>query len=464
MHCPASSTAGRPPRAVFCAAIVVLLALAGCRTLSPLRDVPSAATGAHFAIACDFPCGPIAARALEVAEAVWPLATDVWGVDPARRARPFRINLLFTRAAYEAVEAEVSGGRLRENLSLADPRTREAFIAVQPDVTAGFLRARGLPLQTLREIAHEAMHLARYSLDDPPPVPAWLNEGAAVWAEQTVLASLGLVSGEASEDPFRSTYMWFARDLVARDALPPVSRIVADSMAGIGRVATYALHALLFDLLRETRRDGLDSLAADARTLPRRSFQESFARRTRERLGDLGALDAALRSRIAALEPGWVERGRSLETEGDEWVQVAFRGGFGADAQRVDPAKSDRYTVSGSLEILPGTGHRMSVTLGAHRMPGAIVSFDVEEGVRITSAANGALLARSERDDIVAVGSPLPFRIRVRADTVSVQVGRTVVVNAVAPVVLDGPWGLRVAPGTAGMWRGVAVVPDGPAP
>jgi hypothetical protein len=106
----------------------------------------------------------------------------------------------------------------------------------------------------------------------------------------------------------------------------------------------------------------------------------------------------------------------------------------------------------------------MSVTLGAHRMPGAIVSFDVEEGVRITSAANGALLARSERDDIVAVGSPLPFRIRVRADTVSVQVGRTVVVNAVAPVVLDGPWGLRVAPGTAGMWRGVAVVPDGPAP
>lgn len=451
-------------RGVVAAWLLVALFVTACRTLSPLRDVPSAATGQHFAIACDFRCGSLAVRALEVAEAVWPLAVEVWGVDPAPRRQPLRINLLFTRAAYEAVEADVSGGRLRENLSLADPATREAFIAIQPDVTAGYLDARGLPLQTLREIAHEAMHVARYSLGDPLPVPAWLNEGAAVWAEQSVLESLTLVPAVADEDPFRSTYIWFARDLLARDALPSVSRIVSDSMPGVGRAATYALHALLFDLLRESRPAALDSLASDARTLSRRSFAERFARRTRERLGDFATLDAALRDRIASLAPRWVERGRSLETYGDEWVQIAFRDGFGADAQRVEPVGSRRYAITGSLQILPGTGHRMSVTLGAGSRPGAIVSFDAVEGVRIASGANGALLSRSAAESMLGAGSPLPFRITVRADSVSVQIGRRVVASAVASAVLDGPWGLRAAPGTAGAWRGIRVLPEGPAP
>jgi hypothetical protein len=145
-------------------------------------------------------------------------------------------------------------------------------------------------------------------------------------------------------------------------------------------------------------------------------------------------------------------------------VQVAIRAGCGADAQRVEPGSSARYTGAASLALLPGTGQRMRVTLGANRMPGAIVSFVAGEGVRITSAADGAVLSRSVRDDLVAPGTPLQFMIRVRADTVSVQVDRTVVARAVARVVLDGPWGLRAAPGTAGAWRDVAVVPDGRAP
>jgi len=149
----------------------------------------STADGAHYRIVCHFDNEPIAKAALETAEAVWPVAVDLWGIKAGKPAAPLEIHLYRTATDYEAAEQERTGGTFKSNLSFSYHKDKSSHIALQPPCTDATFKKIGLPYLTRSQIAHEASHLFTYStIPNFASHPAWLAEGAATWiADRTMM-------------------------------------------------------------------------------------------------------------------------------------------------------------------------------------------------------------------------------------------------------------------------------------
>jgi hypothetical protein len=442
------------------ASFVALAVLAGA---APAADQVTRA-GKHFRVVCHFADETIAAAALETVEAVWPIASSLYGLPDAPLDPLLEVHLYRRPRDYLVAERELAGGAFDLHLAFSSFETRSSYVALQPDLTDDALAVIGLTPLTRHDLAHEAVHLVSYrGVAAFRSQPQWVAEGAAIWAEEETLAARGWSAGR-DEDPFVATAMVRAQHLLAGGALPSARRILADQIRAMDRYPRYAVQSLLFRRLI-SRRDGQAFRAALARAgkLPDSAdFAERFLATVTEPYAEEGldGLDLDFEQFVRCQTPAWDETQRALGTAGDDWPQAAFDAN--AVAWRTAPAGAEPYDVRGSLEILPGNGSepQMNVLLGR----------DADDGfVSVGIAAPGAIAVwrYRRRDDrweklasgtsaAVQTGKRVPFRVSVAGGRIAVRVdGAEVAVAEMKDRELAGPWGLGVQAGAAGVWHSV---------
>ena len=144
--------------------------------------------GSFYRVICDFDEDAAARQALEVAEATWPVAMQLYGVPPDAAAEPMDVYLYRDPDAYVRAEYELTRGQFRRNLAFAHWGSKTAHVAIQPKIPDDVLETLGLNYQTLRLLVHESAHLARYHAFNNYRVhPHWFADGNASWLEVEVL-------------------------------------------------------------------------------------------------------------------------------------------------------------------------------------------------------------------------------------------------------------------------------------
>ncbi|MFT5479039.1 MAG: hypothetical protein ACI8Y8_004412 [Planctomycetota bacterium] len=195
---------------------------------STLTSVPSVAAGPHFRIECHFDHPACARQALDVAEAVWPIAValypDETGAQHAGPTRtPLVVHLFRDEAAYGMAENLLTGRLYRRSQAFAHRTSRTAHVAVKPAVGNHALEQLGLPEQTLRLIAHEAAHLARFErMPNNALHPGWFLDGNAGFVDQEVMEAIGRSPG-LERDPWTSQEIVSLQRMLETNRLPTAS-------------------------------------------------------------------------------------------------------------------------------------------------------------------------------------------------------------------------------------------------
>ncbi len=422
----------------------------------------STKSGKFFRVVCDFEDSRAAALALETAEAAWPVAARLFGSPDARPEKPLDINLFRTQAAYERADAEVSGGRFKENLCFASWKTRSAYLLLQPQCSDDALAVVGLPLLTRRLVAHEATHLVRYdTLPNHESHPGWLSHGAATWVEEEVLEALRLSPGR-QKDPESATDIRRAVDLLARNQLPGARQILRDEMEGLEFYERYSVAGLFFRFLKDGKhRAPFEALLAEARRLgggegySTRLFE--FAEKTWGPEG-FATLDREFAAFLRSMPPEWDQVFRSLELAGKDWIQFAFPD-TNAIAWRMSSSKGPDYAISGEVEIWPGPRRQMNVLLARAEDGYFSVALVADYGVtafRYHSKENRWEQLGDARVPGFETGKRTPFRVEVRAGRLEVTVGsQRALAVPLGSRETKGPWGLGAQAGSAGRWSTV---------
>src|SRR4029079_5356874 len=130
---------------------------------------------------------------------------------------------------------------------------------------------------------------------------------------------------------------------------------------------------------------------------------------------------------VRDLSPRWDEVYRSLSTNGDAWIQIAFKDSNSVDWQTADVG-AEKYEVSGEVEIFDGANKQMNLLLG--RLPSGLVqiSFVVGTGIVVFEYDN----RRLDGKDWKRVGSvdvpglttnhSTPFKVKVTKLKISIDV------------------------------------------
>jgi hypothetical protein len=447
-----------------------LLAIAAVLVLVP-ATAPAAAgakvkVGPHFRVICHFEDDDVAAAALETVEAIWPAASDLYGLPPTPLDAPLNVHLFRRAADYLAEERNLADGNFDKNLAFWSFDTRSAYVAVQPDVTDETLAAIGLTAQTRHLLAHEAAHLVRDLASPAARVhPNWLCDGAAIWIEEKTLAARGWSAGD--EDPFVARDMILAQGRLAGGALPSATQILRDETKDLGMYERYAVRKLLFRRLI-TRKDApafRTALAKALRIEPGPDFAKQFfdAVTAPYATEGLDGLDLDFEQFVRSQTPAWDEVHRSLATAGDAWAQTAFAD-QNAIAWRTASVGADAYEVRGQIEILPGLGkaNQMNLLLGRDKATGFVsVAFVAGYGADVffyDSRDDKWLRLASGPTKGVALWRRVPFRVVVAGDRLTVAVdGVEVAAAELKGHAMTGAWGLGVQAGGVGVWRGVKV-------
>lgn len=439
--------AGLMPRAA--PALIGAAVLVAACSVRPVDRAAIAPVELHeasrFTIACHFPCGAVVADAVDAAENAWALAEALFstGEDPLREAGT--IHLYATTEHFRAVDRAIARGRFRDQLAFTSHQLRQAHIAVQPELSEAALARVGLPYQTRRLIAHEAIHLAQSALLPELALPQAIREGAATWGEREVARALDWID-DPSEDPWSAMHQWLVARLLREGRLPTAQQIFDDRLEDLSTVERYAVWGLFFETL-------VGEVEAASRGVFRHAL--GFDRAA------LAALDQRFRAKVAALAPAWIEARRTLDTGRQPWVQAGF-GREGARAWRNETIAGDRFAVEGAAELVSGRPEDEMQVLLERPGDGPLAVVLRPGQVFIESRAAGdrdgdggrllgqAVLPRS--DD----AGPIPFRVELAGDELRVAVGgatRLVVVLEEDPPA--GRWGLGVNAGAAGLWHGV---------
>ena len=129
----------------FSLALALATPLAAARTPSAPDSV---ATGAHFRIQAHFANDKVAQDALATAEAAWPLATALFGAVELAEGEKLVVHLYRNTADYERAEDALTHGNFKQSLTFTSHATREAHIALQPDLSDSALARIGLTMLT----------------------------------------------------------------------------------------------------------------------------------------------------------------------------------------------------------------------------------------------------------------------------------------------------------------------------
>lgn len=423
----------------------------------------SVATGAHFRIEAHFAGDAVANDALATAEATWPLVTALYGPIQLGTDERLVVHLYRTAADYERAEDALTHGRFKTNLSLTSHETREAHVALQPDVHDGALARIGLTMLTRECVAHEAVHVASaHAWPNWNTLPDWFSEGAAMWITQETMVQGGWAP-KTLDDPTLSTDARRVQRLHEAKQLPRLADIVDGKLGELTGPQRYALWSHVFRFLHDGKTSAaFTKLAGVARaTGGGAQHGEKVARAARELLGGdagLAALDTEFASCVKALAPRWEEIHRSLSTRGDAWAQTAFPQS-NAIAWRTDDAGGERYQLSGEFELLPGANQQLNVLLGRTDSGFVQVAFNAGNGVTVFEFDN-----RREGDaawkrlgfleaSAVRAGARVKFLVRVDKSKLTITVDDAKAGDVdLAGHPMKGAWGLGALAGSAGLW------------
>ncbi|MBK8269618.1 MAG: hypothetical protein IPK83_15480 [Planctomycetes bacterium] len=450
--------------------------VAGCAIGLPFSSVAWAAndsivSGRHFRVICDFEDQNVAEEAIETAEAIWQIVENSWGMERDVTQKPLTIYLYQTLEAYEAADAKRTGGRFRENLSFSLHQDKSAHLLVQPVCAKKTLNLVGLPGLTRVLIAHEAAHLATYSMvSNHASHPEWLTEGFATFVATEALLEKGWMQA-VEDDPYSSTMMARAIRRVTDNRLPPLQDLISGGSKGLHLQDRYAIYWQFFRFMRQpVRKPELDAILKLAQSVKAGAeFKAKFARRVVDQLGGADAvqrLDGEFRQFVLRSRPKWEERYRSTNCLRDRWIQIAFptKTAMLMATQRID---SRAFRIEGSLEMIEnlarnseshvffGQGHRGSVT----------VIFSQEGEVRINriiTAENRTETIGVAKLDGIRKGSQTSFKVEVSDREIEVFLDGKLRVKAGLKD-HDGTvnWGLGTAAGSVTIWHGVKMTEKG---
>jgi hypothetical protein len=416
--------------------------------------------GEHYEVHVHFDGAPEAELALEIVETAWPITMRLLGTEGARTSWPLEVHLYANKNDYVVVEKGLTKGQFRDNESFAHWNTRTAHLAMAPPMVPPADESVLLSNQTREILSHEAAHLAVYTVIPTYRWhPTWFGEGLAILVELEVARRRGFLEDPAVHPRF-STDQLIVRRLLERGRFPTAEAIVTDSLERLSSHERYAVWLEFMRVLSSAgNADRFRELVVEmqrARGGPgMRPNIADFMRRTY----GMERLDRQLRESVAELAPVWEELYRSLETIGDEWLQAAFPS-TDAVAWRLEPVGRAHYVLTGAARPLTGDT-RMDVLLGRSETGSLAVSLRASGHLVVTRTPTTGLpveLAHLRAD--VGGGRDVPFAIEVRHGRLDVTLGddRAIEGLAVEGLELDGPWGLSVSRGCAGVWKGVRLV------
>ncbi len=432
----------------------------------------STVTGSCIEIVSDFGDEKLALEALKDAEAAWSIAAGLFGAAEEKPTRPLRVHVYRTIGAYEAAERKRTGGKFRHHLSFSHHADKSAHVALQPPCSDEVLARIGLPGLTQMLIAHEAAHLAVYTVAaNYRSHPAWLSEGYATYAAVETHRQ-GKWSASIEAQPFTSSMMAAARQWAETVSGSIVDELISGRAERAAGPARYGAYWLFFDFMLEGehRRKFQRFLRQATRMESSPDFAEKLRSSFQRSMGgaaEQSELDRAFRARLRGLKPQWIEPYRSLDIRQSEWVQAAFLE-HRAMAWRQDFEKGTRLRIAGMCEIISA------------ELPGAtaLVLLETNDGaiyVRLTSDgrvefARDSVSESGDREEILAV-SPTPMkraqgamRIEIVHDGSNLSASVDGVTALVLPLdlVATGRWGVGVEKGASCIWRNIQAVSMGP--
>jgi hypothetical protein len=438
-----------------------------------------AVESAPIEIVADLDLQRLGDEALAIATSAWNEACALYGVDPGPAGQPAKVHLYARVGGYEAACDRLVGGEFKRNLAFSEWRSLTAHVVLQPPLENEALQRFAPTWQTLRLVAHETAHLARYSAcpGNRRSHPGWYADGAACWVETKALAAQGLLN-RPEQSPHYATNELRVQRMLKLDRLPSVEDLIHDRTDSLEFYDRYAARWLLFRFLAEgPHAKAFRRFHDDLRRLGEsEDFGERAAAALGQRLGvpDWNKVDGAFRKWVAALEPEWDQVIGSLETAGEEWTQAAFEANSMAFVNSAAGRKA--YAIEGALVAYAdrAASPQMNVLLGrelrsndANRfvsvafVPGVGVNVLEYDGDRPPPDdwRNLAFAAAAE----TAVGRPIAFRVECRREagttSIVVRIEGKLVAQAAVGRELDGPWGLGVQGGCSGTWRAVRRVP-----
>jgi len=432
--------------------------------------VASVAVGSHYRIECHFEHGASADQALAVAEAVWPIAAGLYpdetGIGPSAAAQsPLVVHLYRNARDYNEAENQLTGGLYRRNQAFAHRMSRTAHVAIQPALGDRALDQLGLPEQTLRLIAHEAAHLARFArMPNNGLHPAWFVDGNAGFVDQEVMEAIGCSPGLES-DPYTSQEILSLQSLLAEGRLPSVRKVFRNTLQSISFYERYALRHLFFRYLWEGGfRDELEHIRDRFGHLVRgpdtpielaRSIHAILAPR-----GGMDSLDEPFQQYIRGFDPLWEEAHRSLTLRDGDWLQVGFPDDDATAWSTRRPA-TDTYSLHGALELVGGinpqlnlhfaraAGDFLTITFVAGHAPALYRYADADHSWH--SLATGG--------PIVPIGRPQEFELAVEPGQVRLLIDGQLALHERCDFDPRGAWGLAAHSASAGRWSDLRIRP-----
>lgn len=414
--------------------------------------VPATAQIAVHADALPILAREQAVRAAEIAAAE---AGRLWSIDPTKVAADLTLHA--EQSGYEAAEQTLTNGRFRDNGAFA--LGGQAHVQVQPILCEERMGEIGLPMQTLRLIGHETAHLVRNTLPNHPSHPQWLTDATGQLVSEHTARTMGVAPDRAT-DPWISTQIHRLKNAATHGRLPALDMLLSDGHGDLNPSERYAARWALGAWMQETGMLG-PILAFARRTGGGSRYADQLRTHVLEtaRVQGIREPDAHFREWILAHTAPWDEVLRSLAVSPDDperWTQIAFPNS-NAVAWTTAPQPRDRYTIRGTVRILPGERQQMNILLA--RSPDGFVSVALTAGWGVTvfhyTSSENRWTRLAAQETSIRTGVPLGFSVHAADGHVQVEIDGNPVINVPSPVSVAGPWGVGAQSGSAGIWQGV---------
>ncbi len=449
-----------------------LVFVAGCRSGALLRatdptDLVIEANG--FRVISPGGDSDFGEEIMRVTEAVVPIAAQLFTVPvwpDGERVRGTAY-LYPTVAEFLHYEGKLTRGKFAKNRAFSHAATRSAHLVVLPISTPEQLARFGLPFHTLRGLAHELSHLFVFEHTGGHSLPSWLAEGTATWIEAQVMLELGHIETLESE-PWSSTYMFKAQQLLASQMLPSLRQVVESEHEGLPASEVYALRYLAFRFLHEHSPTAIDRIFQLA--FHSRDGRYDLERLETQAVGILEEhaswteLNLQFQEFVEGLNPEWNERARSLHF-GKAGGRQAGIEDSSALVWRVERLTEREFSLEGALEFLGDHASLAHLYIEERESAAHLFEFSGTGRARyfrkpgeLEQSGEWELVAESESSVPLVEGDAPKFELIIDVGRCELQfaAGARIVVEVELDLV-GGRWGLGAPKGQTAHWRELLV-------
>ncbi len=446
-----------------CCWFVLATAVAAQTAPTPVQKV-----GTFFVVVVHGGNEDVATKALLAVERAWPLVAAEFGVAPTPPKQPLAVHLYRTIAGYEAAEQALTGGAFRRDLAMTHAASKTAHLVLQPPLDEAALAVVGVPALGIEVLAQQAAQLARLELaPNAGQHPVWFSVGLSLQIGREVRESL-LPCGGADLAPTASNDLGIAQRLLGQKKLPPLARLLADSLDDLGLDERNAVLAVFVRFLHSDAYRG--KVAKIAEVLASTPAADGYGKAVQVGVAKvLGATaDRDFAAYVQKGRPKWQESYRSLSTAGKDWFQIAFPT-RNAVAWNLEPVKGGKLFASGTLRILAGGKRQLNFLFARNEAQEFyFIAFVAGEGLQVWRYDAGL----EDFRDLGKVAVPalrldvaVPFAIEASGSELVVRVAAQTAKFALpVPLPKEVAWGLGAqagpqdaATGSAGIWSEVVV-------